>query len=163
MLRNRLLSVTLTAGAVACLAAVASVADGAGKAPSAADAAKTPLQKAMVKMEDQTKAIRALTTSPGRFRKSAGGKTIVTGAEDLVKLAKETRGYTEPAEKLKKPQSKWEEYADQCLAASREMADVARKNDYNGVRKALKDLDNSCTSCHGLFRPKTGGDDFGSP
>ena len=43
------------------------------------------------------------------------------------------------------------------------MATVARKNDYPAIKKAFKDLDNSCTNCHGLFRPKTGGDEFGSP
>src|SRR4051794_6551973 len=102
MLRDRILLLTLAAGATACLAAVSSLADDAGTAPSAADAVKTPLQKAMVKMEDQAKAIRALTTSPGRFKKAAAGKEVAKGAEDLVKLSKETRKYTEPASALKK-------------------------------------------------------------
>ena len=163
MLRNRVLPLTFATGVVACLAALTSAADDAGKAPGAGDTPKSPLQKAMVKMEDQTKAIRAVSTSPGRFKKSAQGKELVKAAEDLITLSTETRKYTEPAETLKKPQAKWEEYADQCLAASKEMAAVTKKKDYAGVRKALKELDNACTNCHGLFRPKTGGDEFGNP
>lgn len=163
MLRNRVVLLASAAGVVACLAAVSSVADDAGKSAAADAAAKSPLQKGMVKMEDQTKAIRAVSTSPGRFKKSAQGKDLVLAAEDLVRLSKETRKFTEPAVALKKPQAKWEEYADQCLAASQEMVGASRKKDYAGVRKALKELDNSCTNCHGLFRPKTGGDEFGNP
>ena len=130
---------------------------------AANDKAKSPLQKIMNKMEDQTKAIQKVASSAARFKKAGKGKDIVPAAEELVKLGKATRKFTEPAVTQKKPQKKWDEYTDQYILASEEMGKVAKKGDFQEVRKALKSLDLSCSNCHGLFRPKTGGDDFGTP
>ncbi|MCA1685181.1 MAG: cytochrome c, partial [Planctomycetia bacterium] len=128
---------------------------------SASGKEKTPLQTIMIKMEDQTKAVRSLTSSAARFKKAGQGKGILPAAEALVKLAGRTRKFTEPAEVQKKTRKKWDEFTDQHLLASGRLVEVARKNDFAGIRQALKGVDNSCTNCHGLFRPKTGGDDFG--
>jgi cytochrome c556 len=164
MLRKWVLMLTFATGAVAGLAAIGSAAaDDAKEAKDAAVRAKTPLQKVMVKMDAQLKAIQKVSSSAARFKKSASGKDVTAAAEELVKLGAETRKFTEPAVAQKKPQQKWEDYTDLYVAASKDMAKVAKKKDFSEIRQAYKLLDSSCTNCHGLFRPKTGGDEFGGP
>lgn len=165
MLYKRVMPSIAVAFAVACLAAVAWAAGDEPKGdPAPGDsAAKTPLQKIMIRMEDQTKAIQKVASSPARFKKAGSGKDIVPAAEELLQLGKDSRKFTEPAEKQKKPQKRWDEYTDQYIVASEAMIKVAKKKDYQEVRKALKALDLSCSNCHGLFRPKKGGDEFDTP
>ena len=163
MLRKWVLLLTSAAGAIACLAAVAWVAGDAREAKAAADEqAKSPLQKIMVKMDEQTKAIQKVSSSLARFKKAGSGQDLVPAAEQLAKLGEDTRKFTEPAEAVKKPQQKWDEYTDQYILAAGEMAKAAKKKDFQEIRKAFKSLDQACTNCHGLFRPKTGGDEFGA-
>ncbi len=158
MSRKWVLLLSVALGTAAGLAAVSSV---AADDTDAKAKAKSPIQKLMIKMEEQTKAIQATISSPARFKKAGSGKDIAPAAEELVKMGKENGKFTEPAVSQKKPQQKWVEYNAAFVLASEEMIKSAKKKDYQDLRKALKSLDSSCSNCHGLFRPKTGGDEFG--
>ena len=149
MIRKWVLLLPFATGVIACVAAVSSFAGDEKATTGAGDQAKTPLQKIMNKMDDQTKAILKAASSAARFKKSGSGPEILNAAEELVKYGEETRKFTEPAETQKKPQKKWDEYTDLYIAAIEEMGKAARKKDFNQIRKAFKTLDSSCSNCHG--------------
>ena len=142
------------------LAIAASSVAGTGVVRSLAgdDSEKSPLARIMVEIDVQTKAIRDVQSSASRFKKG-GKKEIAPAAEKLAELGKETKKFTEPAEKQKQPIAKWNEMSDAYVKASEEMIKVAKKGTLLDVRKAFTGLNNTCTNCHGAFRPKTG-DDF---
>ena len=162
MRRKWFLLLTFATGAVVGLAAIGSADDDAKESKATADQAKTPLQKVMVKMDEQLKAIQKVSSSAARFKKS-NKKELVPLAKELIKEGAETKKFTGPAEELKKPRKKWEEYSDQYVVVAEEMLKIVEHGDYQEVRKGLKNLDLSCSNCHGMFRPKSGGDDFGNP
>ncbi len=141
----------VTAGLVAGLGALRSRAADDGKE-------KSPLAKIMVKVEAETKAIGDVTASAAKFKKT-GAERIGPAAEKLVEYGKETRKFTEPAEAQKQPIAKWNAMTDEYIAASEKMSKAAKKGELRDLRKAMTDLNKTCTNCHGAFRPKTG-DDF---
>ena len=130
-----------------------------GVALAAAQEGKdTPLAMLMRKVEDQTKVIRDGVKTAPRFRKSA--KEISASATALVQLAKETRPFTEPAKEFKKPQVYWEQLTDTFTEASDAMAKAADAADFITARKVWISLNNTCTNCHGAFRPSTEDEPF---
>jgi hypothetical protein len=140
---------TAVAGAVVLLAAP-------GLASRAGDDDERPLKKLMKKIDTGTKAIREATTTVAKFKKAGNGKDIARTASEIAALGKETRGFKEPAEKMKKPYDKWLDMNDRFVAAASELAHVAGKGDLVATRKAWSALNNSCTNCHGAFRPEVG-------
>ena len=122
------------------------------------DKEKSPLGKIMVKMEEETKAIRDVTASAAKFKK-VGAKGIGPAAAKLVEYGKESKKFKEPAEEQKQPLAKWNAMSDEYVTASEGIAKAAEKGELRDLRKAVTALEKTCTNCHGAFRPKTG-DDF---
>ena len=138
-----------------CTAALLTV----GAAVSAAQEGKdTPLARLMRKVEDQTKVIRDGVKTAPRFRKAA--KEIATSAHALAQLGQETRPFTEPAQEFKKPQEYWNQLTDGFIEASQAMAKAADASDFITARKVWISLNNTCTNCHGAFRPSTEDEPF---
>ena len=129
----------------------------AGAAVSrAGDDEDKPLKKLMKKIDADTKAIREATTTLAKFKKAGNGKDLAKTASEIARLGKETRGFKEPSEKMKKPYDKWLDMNDRFVAAADDIAKAAGKGDFVGTRKAWSALNNSCTNCHGAFRPEVG-------
>jgi cytochrome c556 len=149
MLRNWAILAAIT-GSVA-LAAIAGA-----PVSRAGDDEDGPLKKLMKKIDAGTKSIREATTTVAKFKKAGNGKDVAATAGTLAKLGKETREFKEPSEKMKKPYDKWLDMNDRFVAAADELARTAAKGDLVGTRKAWVSLNNSCTNCHGAFRPEVG-------
>ena len=122
----------------------------------AGDDEDKPLKKLMKKIDVDTKSIREATTTVTKFKKAGNGKELAKKASEIAKLGKETREFKEPAEKAKKPLDKWLDMNDRFVAAADELAQVANKGDLFATRKAWSALNNTCTNCHGAFRPEVG-------
>jgi cytochrome c556 len=115
-----------------------------------------PLKKLMKKIDADTKSIRDATTSVTKFKKAGNGKDLAKLANEIARLGKETREFKEPSEKMKKPFDKWLDMNDRFVVAAGELEQVAGKGDLVGARKAWSALNNTCTNCHGAFRPEVG-------
>lgn len=142
------------------LALSASCIAGLGAFPTRAeDEEKSPLAKIMVKIDEQTKAIGAACSSTAKFKASGKGKPIPPAAVTLAELGKETRKFTEPAEQMKQPIAKWNAMTDEYIVVAKAMEKAGKRGNLPEILKAYKALNNSCSNCHGAFRPKVG-DDF---
>lgn len=118
------------------------------------DSDKSPLAKMMKKIDVHTKIVRDGTKSRTRFTKNS--KDIAKAAAELAKYAKEFRDMKGPSEKMKQPFAKWTDLTDRYEVASKDMEKLALKGDFPGSQKAWKTLDNTCSNCHGAFRPEVG-------
>jgi cytochrome c556 len=118
----------------------------------------TPLAKIMKKIDAETKVVREGVKTAPKFKNTA--REIAASSEALAELAKETRPFTEPALEFKKPQEKWTELADGLGEASAGMAKAAGSGDFFEAKRAWISLNNTCTNCHGAFRPSTEDDPF---
>jgi cytochrome c556 len=132
------------------------VAGAAVQVSRAGDDEDKPLKKLMKKIDADTKLIREATTTVTKFKKAGNGKDLAKLATEIAGLGKETREFKEPSEKMKKPFDKWLDMNDRFVAAAGELAQVAGKGDLVGTRKAWSALNNTCTNCHGAFRPEVG-------
>src|SRR3954447_18267836 len=122
----------------------------------AGDEPEKPLKKLMKSIDAKTKTIRDATSSVANFRKSSNGKDLAPIATEIATLGKETRGFKEPSETMKKPYEKWVDMNDRFVTAADEVAQAARKGDLFGTRKAWSTLNLTCSNCHGAFRPEVG-------
>jgi cytochrome c556 len=142
-------ALALTAGGIA----------GLGLIPGRAeDEVKSPLAKVMVKIDDHTKSVGAICSSTSKFKSAGNGKEIIPAAEALIELGKETRKFP-PPEAAKQPLAKWKAMTEEYITASQVLDKAAKKGNLPDIRKAFKSLNNTCSNCHGAFRPKAG-DDF---
>ncbi len=107
----------------------------------------------MKKIDASNKALCAATATVAAFKKSGNGKEIAASATEMGRLGKETRGFKEPSEAMKKPYDKWVDMNDRFVAAAEELAQIASKGDLVGSRKAYSTLNLTCSNCHGAFRP----------
>jgi cytochrome c556 len=143
---RKLIVLTLVSWAIALL----------NVAPSPAqEDEETPLAKIMKKVDARTKAIREATSTVAKYKKAGKGKDIIPTARELLKLGKEIRPFKEPSQKMKKPYEKWTDLSDRYSAAAEELIQAAEKGDLVASRRAWASLNNSCTNCHGAFRPST--------
>ena len=143
----------------AILAAVAgSVAWTMAGAPAsrAGDDEDKPLKKLMKAIDAKTKSIRDATSTTAKFKGAGNGKDLVPIASEIAKLGKETRGFKEPSEAMKKPYDKWVDMNDRFVSAADELAQAAGKGNLFNTRKAWSNLNQSCSNCHGAFRPEVG-------
>jgi cytochrome c556 len=139
------------------LAVVASCVASLAASVSIAGDKNSPLAKIMKKIDAESKKIRDATSAAPKFKKAQ--KEVAASAEQLTKLGKQTREFKEPAEQQKKPFEKWTGFTDQYLTASQEIAKASAKGDLAAAKKGWTNLNNSCSNCHGAFRPEVG-DDF---
>ena len=92
----------------------------------------SPLKKLMKKIDAGTKSIREGTTSVAKFKKAGNGKDLAKTAGEIAKVGKETRGFKEPSEKIKKPYDKWVDMNDRFVGAAEELGRLAGKGDFVG-------------------------------
>jgi cytochrome c556 len=119
------------------------------------DEEKSPLHKAMEKIQTNYVTITKSTRNAAAFNKAQ--KKVVESAEQIVKLAKESKPIKDAVKKAKdveKPEEKWDKYMDTLISSSENLAKVAgqsgatqpqAKTAFNAVKK-------SCSDCHGVFR-----------
>jgi cytochrome c556 len=143
-------------GALAAIAGSVILAVAGAPGVRAGDDDDKPLKKLMKTIDADTKSIREATSSVAKFKKAGNGKDVATKAGEVARLGKETRGFKEPSVKMKKPYATWVDMNDRFVGAADELARAATKGDLNGSRKAWAALNNSCTNCHGAFRPEVG-------
>jgi len=127
-----------------------------GIAGAADEDEKSPLAKLMLKIDKETKLIRAGTKSRARFKSAQNGKDIAKVAGALAKYTKDFRDLKGPSEKMKKPFAKWTDLADRFEAAAKDMEKAASAGDFAAAQKAWNPLYASCSNCHGAFRPEVG-------
>jgi cytochrome c556 len=128
----------------------------AGATASRAGDEDRPLKKLMKSIDARTKTIRDATSSVAKFKTAGNGKDLAPIAGELAKLGKETRGFKEPSEAMKKPYDKWVDMNDRFVAAADELAQTAEKGNLFNTRKAWSTLNQTCSNCHGAFRPEVG-------
>ncbi len=143
---RKLVALTLVAWAIPLLSFVPS--------PAGEDE-ETPLGKIMKKVDVRTKMIREATSTVAKYKKAGKGKDLLTPAKELLKLGKEFRPFKEPSVKMKKPYEKWTDLSDRYATALQELIQASEKGDLVASRRAWASLNNSCTNCHGAFRPST--------
>ncbi len=136
-------------GAVFCaLTALASV-----SAVSARDDDETPLHKLMVKVQQSNTTILGGTRNAANYKKKQ--EDVVKAAEELAKLGKEAKKFTEPAKEKKKEQKDWEDKSDAFVKEvekfSALLADKA--TDQAKAKAAYKDVGKKCTECHDIYKP----------
>jgi cytochrome c556 len=117
------------------------------------DEAKSPLARIMKKIDTETRAIKAATATNKSFKESGKSKAVVASARVLIDLGKQARKFEEPSKKMNKPFDKWTDLTDRYITAAGELIPVAEKGDINATRKAYTSLNNTCSNCHGAFRP----------
>lgn len=118
------------------------------------DEEKSPLAKIMKKIDADFKSVRDATSTNAKFKNSGKGKKIIPTAKSLAALGKETRPFKDPSVKMKKPYDKWTDLVDRYLTATDDLIAAAQKGNLDGSRKAIAALNNSCSNCHGAFRPQ---------
>jgi hypothetical protein len=72
----------------------------------------------------------------------------------IERVAEVARGMAEVAEAYtpKKDASKWKKYNEAMRKGAEDLAKGAKENDPAAVKRAITDLNGSCTDCHGDFR-----------
>jgi len=95
------------------------------------------------------------------LQRNARGPAVATlkkEKNDLIKLAQLNIAMSEIARPhFQKPmegkgKKDWDKWLDDQKAASKELIEAVKKEDGKGVAKAAKELLNSCTECHSIFR-----------
>jgi soluble cytochrome b562 len=141
---NRKWSVlTLTAAVVTLLAAGA----------SRAQHEHSPLAEIMEQVNSTSNLITKAVRTPISYNKSQ--QDVVTGAQELAKLAGEARQQTSAVEKAKDvpdAQAKWNGLMDQLIAKSNDLAKVAGTGTWDKAKKAHTAVKGVCTECHSVFR-----------
>ena len=130
-------------------AAVALLASG----PSLAQDEPSPLAKIMEKVGLTSSVITKAVRTPVSYLK--GQQDVVTGAQELAKLADEARVQTSAVEKAKDvpdAAAKWNGLLDQLIATSTALAKVAGTGTFAEAKKANMAVKGVCTECHSVFR-----------
>lgn len=113
---------------------------------------ENPLHKLMEKVNKTHNSLRNAVKTPVAYKK-AGTKQVMEDAEALLKLAKESRDFTEPAKTQKKTQKEWTDATDVMIKTTGEFIGVLKAEKGQAeVKKALVPVTKSCTDCHAIFR-----------
>jgi len=87
-----------------------------------------------------------------------GAAALKKEKKDLIKLAQLNLAMSAIARPhFQKPmdgktKKDWDKWLDEQKAAAKELIEAVKKEDGKGVAKAAKDVYNSCTECHAVFR-----------
>jgi cytochrome c556 len=131
----------------------------AGPTLSKGDDEKSPLGKLMEQVQKQNAVVLKGMRSSVFFAKSQ--KDVTKSAKELVKLGKEIKPLKDAFKKAKvaEPQKKWDEYVDDFIKTSQNLADVSAKPDATqpNAKAASTKLQKSCNNCHTDFRPDEAG------
>ena len=112
----------------------------------------SPLEKLMEQIQNKTNAIRKVTRNAAEYKKGAG--SIAKDTDVILKLAKESRDFKEPAEKEKKPQADWEKLTDEMIHATEALAKIAAdsKSTQAQAKDAFTTYTKTCSACHNVFK-----------
>ena len=135
-----------TMAACTALAAGLSLAD---------DEEKSPLHKAMEKIQSNYVVITKSTRNAASFKKSQ--KKVAESAEKINELAKEAKPIKDAVKKAKDVENadaKWDGFMDSLIKNSENLAKVANKSGvtHDQAKKAFAAVKKDCSDCHGIFR-----------
>jgi formylmethanofuran dehydrogenase subunit E len=113
---------------------------------------KSPLHEAMEKVQAKNAVI--LKGVRNKVNWTKGQTEVVDSAKEILKLVKEARKETHPAEEAKVPQKKWEDLVDAFLKSGDEFVKTAeaKETDFAAAKKAYGAVSKQCTECHTVFR-----------
>ena len=113
---------------------------------------ESPLEKLMEKIQNKTNAMRKVTRNAAEYKK--GAESIANDTKDVIKWAKESRDFKEPAEKEKKPQAEWEKLTDEMIKATEELAKICAdsKSTPAQAKEAFTTYTKTCSACHNVFK-----------
>jgi hypothetical protein len=80
------------------------------------------------------------------------GKAYATMGEVSLILAEISEAHTPKDKKGEKDPKKWKEFVEKMRAGSKDLITASNKSDAKGLKKAAKELNDSCIECHGIFR-----------
>jgi hypothetical protein len=80
------------------------------------------------------------------------GKAYATMGEVSLILAEISEAHTPKDKKGEKDPKKWKEFVEKMRTGSKDLITASNKSDAKGLKKAAKELNDSCIECHGIFR-----------
>jgi len=80
------------------------------------------------------------------------GKAYATIGEVSLILAEISEAHTPKDKKGEKDPKKWKEFVEKMRMGSKDLITASNKSDAKGLKKAAKELNDSCIECHGIFR-----------
>jgi hypothetical protein len=80
------------------------------------------------------------------------GKAYATMGEVSLILAEISEAHTPKDKKGEKDPKKWKEFVEKMRTGSKDLITASNKSDAKGLKKAAKELNDSCIECHGMFR-----------
>jgi cytochrome c556 len=122
----------------------------------------SPLHKLMEEVNQHKLAVYKAVRSEVAYKKSQ--KDIVTHAEALAGLVKQTRekedirqaikGVCKKAKEVKDAEERWTELMDHFAKSAEDLAKLAAKpgTKKDDAKQAYNDMAKKCTDCHTLFR-----------
>jgi cytochrome c556 len=138
---------------VPALAALVVVVLAAGLAPVARGGDDSAIKRIMDQVHTRNRAIGKRLRAPTALE-AAGRKGLAADAASLVRLGKEARTLTGPAQERTKSQQDWTRAVDEFLRASDEFARVIADPGSSRPRatQSYQKLQTTCTNCHSTFR-----------
>lgn len=145
MLSRKVVFMSVAFGVASVLAGISAV--------TAQDDDESPLHKLMTNVQKNDTTILKGVRTAVNFKK--GQADVVKAAEELTKLGKEAKKFTEPAKQLKKEQKDWE---DKCDAFVKELEKFSttladKGTDQPKAKAAYRDVKQKCTECHEVYKP----------
>ena len=125
----------------------------AGLATGARGGDDSPIHKLMDQIHSRNRSIGKRLRAPAALE-AAGRKGLAVDAASLVRLGKEARGLTEPANVRKRSQQDWTRAADDFLRAADDLARVIAGPEFSRpqVTQSYQKLQKTCTNCHSAFQ-----------
>jgi cytochrome c556 len=124
----------------------------AGLAASAADEEETPLGKIMEKVQKDHTAILKATRTAVAWKKAQ--KEAAEKAEDLAKLGKDAKPFTDKVKEKKKTVEDWNQKMDDFIKEADAFAKIAAKPGTTQMqaKEAYRKVNTSCNNCHEVYR-----------
>jgi hypothetical protein len=107
---------------------------------------------------DKPKAESGLEAKIIAMQKDFSKDMLKKEKDDLIKLARVNIAMSEiakphfPKAMDGKTKKDWDRWLDEQKAAAKELIEAVKKEDVTGASKAVKEMLNSCTECHAVFR-----------
>lgn len=113
---------------------------------------ESPIGKLMEKVGQKANMIKKAVRTQVAYKKSQ--KELSGLADELIKLAKDSKDMKEPAEKQKKTYEEWVKLSDEWIKKTEEFRDLVAKpsTDQAVAKKAFNSVNTTCTECHKVFR-----------
>ncbi len=120
---------------------------------------ESPLEKLMEKVNKHNSTITKGVRNKVNFAKAQ--KDVEKSAKELAKLGKEAKPIKDAVKKSKvaDPQKKWDEYVDEFVKTSMELAELSAKEGTSqpDAKSAFDKVKKTCVGCHADFKGEEGG------